>query len=80
MAIYVCIGSSCHLRGSAAIIERLEATLAAMGKKDKIQVAGSFCMGNCSRDGVSVKFEDGAIESVNEENFDEIFRKHVKEE
>lgn len=77
MAIYVCIGSSCHLRGSFDIINLLNAKIAAVGKKDEITVAGSFCMGQCTKDGVSVKFEDGEIESVNKDNFDEIFKKHV---
>jgi NADH:ubiquinone oxidoreductase subunit E len=55
--IYVCVGSSCHLRGSDKVIARLQALLAAEGLEGRVALNGSFCPDNCSG-GVSVKVGD----------------------
>ena len=47
MKITVCIGSSCHLKGSRRIIERLQALIAEHNLQDKVVMAGQFCMGDC---------------------------------
>lgn len=60
MTITICIGSSCHLKGSRAIIQKLGELIGARGLNDKIELNGSFCMGECAN-GVCVK--------VNEELF-----------
>lgn len=57
MKITVCIGSSCHLKGSRTIVERLEQLILEYDLKDKIDLRGSFCMGHC-RTGVSVLVDD----------------------
>lgn len=57
MKITVCIGSSCHIKGSRTIVEELQGLIAAKNLSDKIQLSGAFCMGNCVN-GVSVKIDD----------------------
>ena len=66
MNITVCIGSSCHLKGSRVVVECLEAMLDAHGLKDRIALCGSFCTGNCQT-GVSVLL-DGEYHSLTPEN------------
>lgn len=44
MKITICIGSSCHLKGSRQIVEELQRLVAEGGLKDKIELAGKFCM------------------------------------
>ena len=51
MKITICIGSSCHLKGSRQIVEELQRLVAEGGLKDKIELAGKFCMGNCQNGG-----------------------------
>ena len=51
------IGSSCHLKGSRQIVEELQRLVAEGGLKDKIELAGKFCMGNC-QNGVCVTVDD----------------------
>lgn len=75
MKITVCIGSSCHLKGSKTIVEELQQLVAAKKLTDKIQLSGAFCMGNCVR-GVSVKIED-ALFSVQPDNVKVFFEKEV---
>lgn len=71
MKITVCIGSSCHLKGSRQVVEGLQTRIAKHELKDKIELAGTFCMGRC-REGVCVTI-DGDFFSVSPETLDEFF-------
>lgn len=57
MKITVCIGSSCHLKGSRQIVEKLQLLIAQNNLKDKIILSGVFCMGNCTK-GVCLTLDD----------------------
>lgn len=57
MTITVCIGSSCHLKGSREIVTKLEQLISENNLKDKIDLIGSFCIGQCVK-GVCVKIDD----------------------
>ncbi len=76
MEIYVCIGSSCHLRGSYDIIELLKKNIKLNNLEDKIDLKASFCLGKCTS-GVTIKVDDEIITGVSKENFDEVFNKYV---
>lgn len=71
MKIYVCIGSSCHLKGSRQVVEKLQKLICDGGLEDKMELAGTFCMGNCQC-GVCVKI-NGEIYSVSPENAADFF-------
>ena len=45
--VSVCIGSACHLKGSHPIVEKLSKKIADAGLQDKVELKGSFCMGDC---------------------------------
>ena len=47
MKITVCIGSSCHLKGSRKVDETLQYLIAQNNLKDKVDLSGTFCMNNC---------------------------------
>lgn len=76
MDINICVGSSCHLRGSYDIIELMKKKLEENGLTDKVNLGAAFCLGKCT-DGVSVKIDDEIICGVSTDNFDEIFEKYV---
>jgi len=57
MKITVCIGSSCHLKGSRQVVEQLQRLTDQNSLQDKIELCGAFCMGNCTK-GVSVRIDD----------------------
>ncbi len=61
MMIKICVGSSCHIKGSAQVIEAFRQALAAEppDQQNEIQLGGSFCMGECQK-GVNVSI-DGVI-------------------
>ena len=77
MIISVCVGSSCHLKGSYDVIELFKAALASNNLSDKVTLKATFCLGKCGVAGVSVKIDDEIITGVTTENFDEIFKANV---
>ena len=75
MKVTVCIGSSCHLTGSRQMVERLQALIAEKDLKEKVELSGKFCMGNC-QNGVCVTVDDELF-SVSPETVDEFFRTNI---
>ena len=75
MTITICIGSSCHLKGSRTIIQKLEELITERQLNDKIELNGSFCMGECSS-GVCVTLHD-ALFSVSTETVNTFFENEV---
>lgn len=59
MRISICVGSSCHLKGSREVVELLERLIGQYGVGDRVELAGTFCMGRC-QSGVSVLIENKA--------------------
>lgn len=62
MKITVCIGSSCHIKGSRQVVEELQSLISTNNLKDKVDLGGTFCMGNC-QNGVCVTL-DGKLFSL----------------
>lgn len=75
MKITVCIGSSCHLKGSRQVVEQLQYLIAQHNLKDKIDLGGTFCMGNC-QNGVSVTLDD-KLYSLSPDTTKDFFEKEV---
>ncbi len=57
MKITVCIGSSCHLKGSRQVVEQLQRLVEQHGLQQEIELSGAFCMGHCTH-GVSVMVDE----------------------
>lgn len=75
MKITVCIGSSCHLKGSRIVVEELRRLLEENNLTDKVELSGVFCMGNCQK-GVSVTVNE-TLYSVTPETVQEFFNNEV---
>ncbi len=76
MKVTVCIGSSCHIKGSRPVVEQLQELIAKENLSDKIELSGTFCMGKCQQ-GVCVTV-DGAFHSVSPETVASFFDKEIK--
>ena len=76
MKVYVCVGSSCHLRGSYDIINLMKERLEENGLADKVELSSSFCLGKFT-EGVSFKVDDEIICGVSKDNFDEMFNTYI---
>ena len=75
MKITICIGSSCHLKGSRQVVEEFQRLIAGNGLKDSVELGGTFCMGNCQK-GVCVTVDD-TIYSVSPETAETFFNENV---
>jgi len=90
MTIKVCVGSSCHLKGSYNVIEAFKEILKKYDVEDLVELQASFCFGACDKS-VNIKcendphdtpsatpIEDGLLlHNVNSENAEEVFAKEV---
>ncbi len=76
MKVTVCIGSSCHLKGSRPVVEQLQDLIAKENLSDKIELSGTFCMGKC-RQGVCVTVDEDFF-SVSPETVASFFEKEIK--
>lgn len=74
--IIICIGSACHVRGARELVAKMEQLIETSNLSDKIFLKGSFCMGNCSAEGVSVKIGD-LLFYVKPENAEQFFQDEV---
>ena len=75
MKITVCIGSSCHIKGSRQVVEQLQYLIKKNDLGDKGELGGTFCMGKCQM-GVCVTVDD-EFYSVSPETVDEFFNDTV---
>ncbi|MCY6369605.1 (2Fe-2S) ferredoxin domain-containing protein [Clostridium ganghwense] len=74
--ITVCVGSTCYLKGSYNIINRLMKIIEENKLEDKVVVKGACCLGNCCKP-VSIKINDGPVLSVDESSLETFFKENV---
>lgn len=75
MKITVCIGSSCHIKGSRQVVEQLQELIREKNLGDRVELAGTFCMGECQK-GVCVTL-DGEFYSVSPDTVNDFFAQNV---
>ena len=75
MKVTVCIGSSCHVKGSHSVVKQLQELIQEKGLEDKIERAGTFWMGKCQL-GVCTTV-DGEFYSVTPETTKAFFENDI---
>lgn len=75
MKITVCIGSSCHIKGSRQVVEELQRLIKENALGEKVELGGTFCMGKCQQ-GVCVTVDE-AFYSVTPETVTDFFKNEV---
>ena len=75
MKITVCIGSSCHIKGSRQVVSQLQYLISQNNLDDKVELGGTFCMGQCQK-GVCVTVDD-AFFSVSPDTVTEFFNENL---
>ena len=73
--ITVCIGSSCHIKGSRQVVERLQNLIEQNSVGDRVELGGTFCMGSCQK-GVCVDV-DGRAYSVTPDSVEDFFTTEI---
>ena len=74
--VEVCVGSSCHIKGSRQVVEGLQYLISEAGLGDKVELGGTFCMGKCQQ-GVCVTVDDNFF-SVSPDTVKDFFEKEIK--
>ncbi|MBQ7809629.1 MAG: NAD(P)H-dependent oxidoreductase subunit E [Clostridia bacterium] len=75
MKVTVCIGSSCHIKGSRKVVEGIQNLISENNLSDKVELAGTFCLGKCQQ-GVCVTVDD-AFFSVTPETVGDFFAENI---
>lgn len=76
MNVYICVGSSCHLKGSFDIIQLMKEAIARHKLEETINLSAALCLGHCT-DGVSVKIDEDIICGISKENFPSFFQNNI---
>lgn len=76
MKVVVCIGSSCHVKGSRQVVEGLQSLISENNLGDKVELAGTFCLGRC-QEGVCVTIDDHFF-SVAPDTVEDFFNNNIK--
>ncbi len=74
--VIVCVGSSCHVRGSREILGRFARLLKEHGLEYQVVLEGAFCMERCG-EGLNWRVGDEDITSANADEAEAIFRGKV---
>lgn len=77
MIIQICVGSSCHLKGSERLVELFQDAIEKNKLQSEITLAGSFCTGRCNREGVTITVDDDVYTGVTPDNFNTFFEDKI---
>jgi NADH:ubiquinone oxidoreductase subunit E len=78
LELTVCIGSSCHIKGSYNVIQTFQQSIEEKMLHDRIDFKSSFCQKQCRHPGVAVSV-NGVIHQVTAESAGEFFVREVSE-
>ena len=77
LVVQICVGSSCYLKGSQQIVELMQKAVEERQLDGEVVLVGSFCIGKCNRDGVTVQVNDDVHVGVTPQNFKEFFNENI---
>lgn len=77
LIVQVCVGSSCHLKGSHEIVELLQKAINEHHLEDDVTLSGSFCIGKCNRVGVTIQINDDIHVGITRDNFRDFFSEKI---
>ncbi len=77
VSLSICVGSSCHLKGSYEVIQACRDEIKARNLEGKVELKAAFCLGECGHDGVAVKVAEEVIPGVRKENVSALFDEKV---
>lgn len=77
MTIKICVGSSCHLKGSSEIVRRMKEKVEEHNLAGKVTLCGAFCSGGCDAPGVVVEVDGTVHNDVTPDGFDGFFNDEI---
>ena len=77
LVVQICVGSSCHLKGSQEIVTLMQKAVEDYNLDGDVVLTGSFCIGKCNREGVTVQVDDEVYTGITPQNFKEFFTNNI---
>ena len=77
LSVAICVGSSCHLKGSREVIEAMRAEVKKRHLEGKVELKAAFCLGKCGYDGVTIQVGDKIITGVTAERLSAVFEERI---
>ena len=77
MIIQICVGSSCHLKGSPEIVQLLQKAVEDHHLECEVTLAGSFCTGQCNRVGVTIQVDDDTYTGITPQGFNDFLNDKI---
>ena len=75
--VQICVGSSCHLKGSQQVVEKMQSLISEYKVEDQVVLTGCFCAERCNRIGVTVTVDDDVYEGVTPFDTEGFFKEHI---
>ena len=76
LEVQICVGSSCHMKGSYPIIRMFEGWIRQYGLEDRVLLKAAFCLGECTR-GVAIRVAGEPVNGLSIGNAEDVFRREV---
>lgn len=74
--VKVCVGSSCHMKGSYQVIKTFENLIKQNDLGSYVQLKASFCLGSCL-DGISTRVNGNPVNHVGFSNAEQVFYQEI---
>ncbi|MEG2429900.1 MAG: NAD(P)H-dependent oxidoreductase subunit E [Oscillospiraceae bacterium] len=74
--VKVCVGSSCHMKGSYQVIKTFENLIKQNDLEDEVKLKASFCLG-CCLNGIAVMVNEKPVTNVGFSNAEQIFYEEI---
>lgn len=74
--VRVCVGSSCHIRGGAITLKRLQSLIESHGLSTEVNLVADLCLDNCLQ-APNVVVEGAIFGSVTPERVEEFFANEI---
>lgn len=76
LEVKVCVGSSCHMKGSYQVIKTFEELIRQNELTDKVKLKASFCLGHCLT-GIAISVGGDPVDNVGFSNAEQIFYQEI---
>ena len=77
LIVRICVGSSCHLKGAREIVSLMQSNIEKYSLEGDVTLAGSFCTGQCNREGVTISVNESVYTGITAANFREFFENKI---
>ncbi|HAX74049.1 MAG TPA: hypothetical protein DCY20_11040 [Firmicutes bacterium] len=74
--VEICVGSSCHLKGSYEVIQQFQQLIKDKNLEEKLELRAAFCLGHCTK-AVSVRLPDQQIIGVSPKSLHQQFEQQI---